>query len=350
MKRVNLQDVADHLGVSKMTVSLYIRDPDTNRVSEELKRRIHQAIGELRYRPPLQSQFSARSGARIVAILIPFNLPLFKYEQVNDILNGVQEELFARDYSFIFLHVGEDRGTPVLDKQILLKCRSFDGVILFGTRYSREDSMAASLGTLRENGIPYALVNMPELPILANQVVVENTDLCNPFEYLISLGHRKIVFVGGYPDSPQTSRAVAEYRATLRTHGIEVSENFILDGGYERLASYKALEGLLREGRRFSAVYGHSMQMTAGVYGALRDRGVRIPQDVSVIGYGDPYYTELLEPALTTVHPPFEECGRRSVRLLFETIAKGGTERKAFLQNQLIIRKSATPPRSKDRV
>ena len=342
LKKISMKELADHVGVSKMTISLYIRDPETKRISDEIKKKISDAIAQMNYSPPIKTQFKQGHKTHIIAILMPFNLPIFKYEQVNEILNGIQQTLFQQKYSFIFLHTETENGIPVLDTQTLLQCKSFDGVILFGTRYSRPDKIHFSIETLKEFRIPFVVVNMPDIKVDINQVILKNSEVCAPIDYLFSLGHKDIVFVGGYPNSLQTIQALKEYTHEHKKRNLPVRKQYILNGGFENLSAAEALEQFLRLGLPFSAIYCLSMQMTSGCYHKLKEWNLKIPEHVSIIGYGDPYYTELLEPPLSAVHLPLEDVGKRAAHLLLARV--DGMEdlgnEKIFLQNSLVIRKS----------
>ena len=345
-----MKDLADYVGVSKMTISLYIRDPETTRLSEELKHKIRNAIIEIDYSPPLKTQFTKGQRTNIIAILMPFNLPIFKYEQVNDILNGVQQALFQHRYSFIFIHAEIENGIPILDTQTLLRCKSFDGVILFGTRFSRPDRINFSVDTLKANKVPFVVVNMPEFPDDVDQVIFRNGANCSPIDYLFSLGHKNIIFIGGNPESLQTIQALKEYTREHKKHGLQVDKRYILNGGFEILSTAEVLEQFLQSKLPFSAVYCLSMLMVIGCYRKLKEWNIGIPSQISVIGHGDPYYSELLEPPLTAVHLPLEEVGKRAVYLLLSKIegADDSTNEKIILQNSLVVRRSTAMYTVKD--
>jgi LacI family transcriptional regulator len=350
-KNVTTKALAEYLGVSKMTISLYLRDPSTTRVSRAVKNNIDTAMKELRYTPSIKTQFNRGGKTNIIAVFMPFNNPIFKYEQVNEILNGLQTTLFHNSYSLIFMKAEIEQGNAVIDKQTLLQCMSFDGVVFFGTRYTRYEKMEDVFSKFREYKIPFVVVNMPELPFDVNQVIFCNGDSCAPVEYLLSQGHRNIVYMGGIPDAYQNVMVLNEYKNALKSWNLKVDENYILNGGFENISAYEALGQFIRKGLPFTAIYSLSMQMTAGCYKKLKDEDVKVPGDVSIIGYGDPYFSELLEPALSVVHIPLEEVGRRAADLLLDQIGKSKVEygNKVFLQNNLIIRCSTSMPKRKQK-
>ena len=344
MGKVTTKYLAEYVGVSKMTISLYLRDPGTTRVSKEVKNKIDTAMKELNYVPSLKTQFSQKGKTNIIAVIMPFNNPFFKYEQVNEILSGLQGALFQNNYSLIFLKVGIENGMPIIDRQTLLQCKSFDGVVFFGTRYTRQDKMGDTFQTLKNYNIPFVVVNMPEIPLPVNQVIFRNDDTCTPIEYLFSQGHSNIVFMGGVPESYQTAQALEEYTRDHKKMKHKVDKRYILNGGFESAGAYVALGQFIKTGMPFTAIYCISMQMTAGCYKALKEEGFDIPGDVSIIGFGDPYFSELLDPPLSVVHPPLEEVGTRAASILIENIAhpEGMNHEKVYLQNSLVIRRSTS--------
>ena len=338
--KISMQKLADKVGVSKMTISLYLRDPQTKRISEAMKEKIEKAMADYGYEPSLNAQYG--DSRKIVAILLPFDMPLFKYELVDDFLNGIQQSLFANGYDFIFLNVPTQNGVPRIDNVTLMKVRSFSGVILFGTRYTQEADMVAVLEKLRRSKIPAVLLNYPSLLDNVIQGISVDDSACAPIEYLISLGHRDIAFMGGTPDSVHTKVLFNEYHEALSKAGLPMDSRLVFDGGFEGYKAYSVLSESLKSGIRFSALFCMSTQMVIGCYRALKENGLRIPEDVSVINYGDPYFTEYLDPPLSTVQLPLSELGHDSADYLVKMISKGvlETDYKIIRHNTLAIRKS----------
>ena len=338
--KLTMQQLAEKVGVSKMTISLYLRDPQTKRISEKIKGKIEEAMAELNYEIPLNCQYG--DDRRVIAILMPFNLPMFKYELVDEYLNGIQEALFANGYDFIFMSVATRNGVPVIDKTTLLKCRSFSGVVLFGTRFTQEKDLSDSLKVLRNSGIPTILLNYPLVLDNVIQGVCVDDSACAPIDFLISQGHKRIAFMGGSPNAAHTQCLFSEYRSSLERAGIPFDEDLVFDGGFEGYTAYNVLKGKISSGASFSALFCMSTQMVIGCYRALKENGMRIPDDVSVINYGDPYFTEFLDPPLTTVHLPLSDLGKDCANRLLEIIRQGifDIDCKIIKQNTLVVRKS----------
>ncbi|GHV42601.1 LacI family transcriptional regulator [Spirochaetia bacterium] len=347
-KGITTKALAEYLGVSKMTLSLYLRDPSTSRISKELKENIETAMKKFNYTPSLKTQFNRGGKTKIIAVFMPFDNPIFKYEQIDAILSGLQNTLFQNSYSLIFLKTSIEEGISVIDKQTLLQCMSFDGVVFLGTRYTRYERMDDFFKIFKDYKIPFVVLNMPDLPFDINQVIFRNDDTCAPVDFLFSLGHRNIVFMGGISESYQNIDALNEYKRAHKINGCKVNKDYVLDGGFEINGAYDALGKFIKKGLPFSAIYALSMHMTAGCYKKLKEWRLRIPQNVSVIGYGDYYYSELLEPALSVVSLPLEEVGKRAAILLIDKVNSLKTDNyhKIFLQNKMIVRNSTSVYRS----
>ena len=121
---------------------------------------------------------------------------------------------------------------------------------------------------------------------------------------------------------------------------MEIDEDLILYGDYEREVAKGSMLQFLQKGIRFSAVYCISDTMALGVYEALKDNGLRIPEDVSVIGKHDSFFAKFLDPPLTTVRVKIFEIGVKAAQILLDTIQNGAKPRKVFIDNELILRSS----------
>lgn len=332
--RVTLQDVADKVGISKMSVSLYLRDHNTTRVSTEVKDKIEKAIQDLKFISASSS--SNIKASNILGILLPFDYPLFRYELINDYLNGIQQELLTKGYSFIFIHTHSRNGLHYLDSESLQLCRKCKGIIIFGTRHSTVEELQQMVDILNENKIPIGILNFPLRIRDSLQGFVVNDSNCDPIQYLISLGHKRIVFVGGVNYAEHTKSMVSEYRSTLKRNGIEPDENLIIDGGFESYSAYTELLKLINAGIDFSAIFSMSTQMVVGCYKALNESNLSIPKDVSVINYGDPYFVKFLNPSLTAIHLPLEKLGKNLAKHMTDSIEK----RQNYINDELYLTNS----------
>jgi LacI family transcriptional regulator len=166
-------------------------------------------------------------------------------------------------------------------------------------------------------------------------------------EYLISLGHRRIGIIT-FPLHLTTSRArLAGYREALERAGIPVDPALICEGTYLLGDGVKQTRYLLDQPDPPTAIFAGNDAQAAGVYQVLYERNIRVPDDMSVIGFDDVTYTAQMSPPLTTIHQPLVEIGKTAVNMLLRLIAGAQLESNHVeLSTSLVVRKSCAPPRS----
>ena len=155
--KITLQQIADTVGVSKMTVSLYLRDKSTTRVGSKVKKQIEDAITSLGYVPAVSS--GSDSSKKVIGIYIPFAHPFFKYELVNTYLIGIQQELVSRNYSMMFLNRQNSQDDVFVDKNTLDLAKKCCGIIIFGTRETTKVSLQGTVDIFNKNNIPVTVLN-----------------------------------------------------------------------------------------------------------------------------------------------------------------------------------------------
>lgn len=335
----SLAQIAEKVGVSKTTVSIYLKDRSTSRLSQDTKDRIDKVVEELNYKPNVIARGLSNQSTRIVGIMIPYNGPLFHSSFVNEVLSGIQTELFRNGYSMIFLPTkGED--SPSMVKNQLEVAHGYDGLILFGTRYCTLEYLLHNVDQLLQSDIPFAAVNMPELDREINQVVMQTPPESNPIDYLIQSGHRQILLMVGRDNDPESCLTIESYKKTLEKYSIPFKPEYVLHGDFERDIARSEVVNTIRNNIPFTAVYSLSDMMAIGIYEALKSSTLSIPGDVSVIGSNDSFFARTMDPPLTTVRRQLLSVGVEAARSLLRTIQTGKRGRKVQLNNELILRSS----------
>lgn len=335
----SLAQIAERVGVSKTSVSIYMKDPSTSRLAQETKDKIEAAIKELNYRPNVIARGLSNRRTRIIGVMIPYNGPLFHSSFVNEVLSGIQTELFKNGYSMIFLPTkGED--SPSMVKNQLEVAHGYDGLLLFGTRYCTLEHLRHNVDQLLQSNIPFAAVNMPELDRDINQVILQTPEESDPVDYLIRCGHQKILLVVGRDNDPESCITVDKYKQTLAQHDLPFRPEYVLHGDFEREIARSETLNAMRSGIPFSAAYSLSDTMAIGIYEAVKSLKLSVPEDVSVIGSNDAFFARTMDPPLTTVRKQLFSTGVEASRSLLRTIETGKTGRKVWLNNELILRSS----------
>jgi LacI family transcriptional regulator len=167
--------------------------------------------------------------------------------------------------------------------------------------------------------------------------------------HLLSAGHRRIVFLGGLPGNTALDARVAGYRAALAEHGLGPEAAHVVDCGLGRAAGLRAMTELLKNASDahsapgFTAVFAGDDMVAAGALRAIADAGLRVPEDISVVGYNDIPLAEDFNPPLTTVRTPAEELGRAAVRIALRD-PEHAADTHHLLGTHIVVRDSVQPP------
>ena len=338
----SIQDIADRVGVSKASVSLYLKDQETRRVGADTKTRIQKTIEDLGYRPNAMARALSSAKTHIIGIMIPYNGPVFRSTFADELLSGIQSVLYPRGYSMLFMPTKGTNSRDMVRNQLDTGL-GYDGYILFGTRFCTRDDMQHNADLMLQAGVPFAVVNMPAIDLPINQVTVADSPETDVTDYFLRNGHRDIVLMAGREDAPESDSAIAGYRAALKRVEVPFRDDLVVFGNYERDVSRSQLLAVIERGVAFSAVYALSDTMAAGAYEALADTGLSIPDDVSIVGRNDSFFANLMNPPLTTVRRPIFDVGTRSAECLLRTINGATDTRKIVLKASLIQRMSSAP-------
>ena len=329
-----IADVARKAGVSVSTVSHVLNG--TRRVAPNTARAVQAAIESFSYRPNIMARSLKAASTRSVGIAISsISNPYF-----SDIICAIETEC-ARLGMMVFLSDTEDDPSRELEVVTALHQRRVDGIILAPS----PDPERRALAYLRDIGLPCVLVDRMPDPAF-DQVGVNNRQaMRNLVERVAALGHRRIGYVGGNPGFETTLERIAGYRDGLAT-GSVIQEELLVTGSATTMSAMQAAERLLDLDQPPTALVGGNNLATIGIMKAMRKRGLRVPNDVSVAGFDDFEWADCFEPRLTLVAQPCAEIGRRAAFLLMERIAAPeGSRRTIRLDAAIVERESCGSPK-----
>ncbi len=326
---VTIRDVAKKANVSVATVSRYING--TARVSDEVAKRLERVMAELNYIPHSTARRLATKKTNTIGLLLTdisgdFFAPL---------LNGV--ESVAREHGYDLL-ISSAREPHSLVRTLPLGPHNCDGILSFTTSLKEE-----CLRSLSEMGFPVVLIHRSSPDGLnIPSVTVENKAASYKLiSHLIEVhGRQRIVFMRGPEGHEDSYWREMGYREALRDHGIPLDESLISFGDFFRRRAYQSTWELLSVGVQFDGVFAGDDEAAVGVLIALREAGVRVPEEVSVVGFDDQRMSPYLQPPLTTVRAPTEEVGREAARQLIRLIETGEADPLTLLPTELVIRRS----------
>ncbi|WP_376796282.1 LacI family DNA-binding transcriptional regulator [Thermogemmatispora sp.] len=329
-------EIARRAGVSTTTVSKVLNQRPG--VGEKTRARILRLIEQSDYVQNHAARHLRKGRSGLI------DLVLMRLEGGYDlgIMQGVQEVLEASGYRLVVFATNEDETTERLWLRRILD-QSSDGVLLL-LPYER----VGIANTLLEQGIPFVAIGDRNEPTTAFPTIGSTIWLggYTATEYLLSLGHRRIAIITG-PLHLTTSRArLAGYREALEQAGIAVDPALICEGSYLLGDGIRQTEALLDLPDPPTAIFAGNDAQAAGVYQALYRRHIRIPEEMSVIGFDDVTYSAHMAPPLTTIRQPLEEMGRMAAEMLLRLIAGQPLEtHHVELATSLVIRESCGPPR-----
>jgi DNA-binding LacI/PurR family transcriptional regulator len=321
-------DVARRAGVSQSTVSLVFSGKGPGRVSDATQERVRRCARELGYRPNVAAQALRLGQSRAVALLVPdVTNPFF-----SRVLRGAQRAAQAAGYTVALVDTANDRRWEEQSFEAL-RAGPVDGYLLF------EVSAPEALGPDQRTVLMEA-----EAPGRPSVRFDAEGGAAAAFQHLVDLGHRRIAHLAATFDAPTFHLREAARRRVLTDAGLDPDAQprvtTAIDIDEARLAAGPLLD------EQPTAVFCDDDLIAAGLYLAVRERGLRIPDDLSVIGFDDMDFARVLEPPLTTVALDAELLGASAFELLERRMAGRRTRRRIVLPAELLVRGSTAAPRT----
>jgi LacI family transcriptional regulator len=330
---VTIVDVAREAGVSYATVSRVINNKGY--INSETREKVLRAVTKLGYVVNQQARSLAGGRSQVVGLLVPS----LDTGYIGEIVRGIDEELSSASYD-LMLYTAHRRKTRESTYVATLTQGMADGLLLV---LPREPS--AYLETLRRRGFPYVLVDHQGIDEIGPSVGATNRrGGYDATRYLIELGHRRIGFITGTLELRCATDRMAGYRAALAEFGLVADPALVREGDFQQPTGYTRARELLALPQPPTAIFASNDVSAFGVMEAVRDYGLRIPEDISIVGFDDIPQASHVNPQLTTVRQPLEQMGRLATRMLLETIAdrKRPPER-IELPTELVVRTSCRP-------
>jgi LacI family transcriptional regulator len=328
---ITLKELAARAGVHPSTVSRVVNNDPVLRVSAETRARIEALLEETDYRPDVVARSLRMRQTFVLAMIIPdITNPLFA-----NIFMGIEEAAGERGYGVILANTN---GSAARERDHLrsLQARRVDGMILASV--SLRDP---SVRWLREQGIKHVLVNRysgERDPFVGADDVAGGTMATR---HLIELGHRRIAHLAGDSDVSTAAQRRRGYLRALEEAGIDPDPSLMVESGYLEATGRRDMERLLRLPCPPTAVFAVTDVVAMGAHAAVLEQGLRIPEDIAIVGYNDIPLASRLAPPLTTLRVPARDFGRLSAEMLLEQIQSGQSmRRRVVLSPELVIRGS----------
>ena len=334
--RVTSQDVADRAGVSRTTVSLVLNNVPGVQISEATRRRVLQAAKELNYVPDAAAQALASRQSQIIGlILIRTPDQIASDVFLTQTLDGLIKSVHSVGMRLLIdIIEPENQETTYLQ---MIRAKRIDGIIISGPRFDDE-----ALNVLRENN--FATVLLGQLPGSGfYSVDVDNCAAAHTaVTHLIGLGHKRIACITNAP--PIYTAAVDRlngYRQAIETAGLSYDPALVRFGEFDSESGYHQMNGLLNSGVGFSAAFVASDLVAYGAIAAIRERGLRIPEDIALVGMDDLPVSRFINPPLTTIRLPAIELALQAAEILLQLLqGEQPEQRQVILDTSLVVRGS----------
>ena len=335
---VTLRDVAARAGVHPSTASRALNARTHDAVNPATVERVRAAAVTLGYRPNSLARSLRTKRTLTIGMVVPdLTNPLFP-----PIARGIEDRLNDAGYTLILANTDDDsdREHAVLEA---LSGRRIDGLVLATARRT-----SRTVDEVRAAGLPVVLVNRgSDDPGVSSVTGDDHTGIGLAVRHLLELGHRRIAYVGGSTEAPtglvryqsfvswMQSAAEAEFDSDL----VALATSFREETGAEAFAE------LLARGVEFTAAVTGNDLIALGCYDVARERGLRVPADISVVGYNDIRFCDKFDPPLTTIRIPLYQVGVKAAELMLEAISTPDpTPVSVRLSPSLVVRSSTAPP------
>lgn len=336
---MTIREIADLAGVSIATVSRVLNGRDD--VADETREAVRRIIRENGYTANRNARGLSAGRTGLVGVLVPLVFPAYFAE----ILAGAAEALYEQEMRVVLSPTQHEHAREVSLLDRLMHGGATDGALIVLPGESSEE-----LERALDAGYPFVVVD-PLMPLderIPSVSAAHMSGADQAMRHLLSLGHRRIGAITGPPGWVATEDRRRGYRAALASAGIPFDPELEVEADFEITEGEQGAGALLDIDKPPTAVFAFNDNIAIGTMRAARDRGLRIPEDLSVVGFDDVEHASIVTPGLTTVRQPLAEMGRTAVSLLVRLLEQQSVETLSVqLATRLVVRESTSPPRAR---
>ncbi|MFH0838793.1 MAG: LacI family DNA-binding transcriptional regulator [Candidatus Omnitrophota bacterium] len=305
MKKVSIGDVAKYAGVSQTTVSRVLNNVKT--VKEDIRSKVLEAIKTLNYRPNVSAQRLAGSTINTLSLVIPQFEDMFHSFYALEVLRGASFIIEKHNFDLL-LYITEISKVDALSYERMLNITQTGGVL-----FADIDSNEQLLGRLKTEEVPFVIMNNFLQDPDINCVAIDNKNGAkNLIKYLIGLGHSKIAIITGDLKNQSARTRLDGYKDALDEAQISLVDQYVMLSNWKREGARRATEELLKLSSRPTAIFAASDEMAYEAILVLRENKVRVPEDISIVGFDDSPFSTFSEIAITTMRQPVYDMAREA--------------------------------------
>jgi LacI family transcriptional regulator len=331
---MTLNDLATRLKVSTATISRALSKPEA--VAPDTRKRVLEGVHRYGYQLNGIARSLRTQQTRTIGIIVPdIRNPFF-----SAIVKAAEDVARANDFTVLICNADEDGRNEEAAVRLFLD-RQVSGVI-----HCSAGGNVELLAALQRKAIP-----MIDLDRRSGLKDVDTIELDNALgaklaaDHLLSLGHKRIAMISGPHHLSNSRKRLNGFRRALRKAGVQLPKEYVEFGDFREASGRRAAEKLLSLEKRPTALFVANNEMTAGALSALREQKIRIPDEISLVGFDDARWAQFSDPPLTIVAQPTSAMGKRSAELLLARIQKEKGTATEIFPPELVVRGSTAPPR-----
>lgn len=334
---ITLDDIAKRLNVSRVTVSKALRGhPD---ISIEMTKRVQKMASDLGYTPNIIARNLSSRRSNMIGLVVPKIAHFF----FGSVIEGMYNKAFENNYETILTVSQENAEREHKHLQTLVSMR-VDGIII---SVSQQTSDWEIFLKIRELGFPVLFLDRcpePRLPGFSTVVVDDKGGAFKAVEHAIKIGYRRIACIGGSKNVNIGKNRLLGFETAMKEHGLPIRKEWILGGGFGKDAGYNGLLELRDNGQMPEFIFAMTYPVALGVYEAAKELGMRIPDDIDLICFGDSDVSRFISPALSCVMQPSYELGAKAVEMMLKIMTHPDSEKgqHVVLPTDLVLRETCT--------
>ncbi|MBX2894143.1 MAG: LacI family DNA-binding transcriptional regulator [Cyclobacteriaceae bacterium] len=343
--QVTIKDIARELGISPSTVSRALKDhPD---ISVQTKKAVNELADKLNYQPNIVALNLRQKKTNTIGVIIPEIVHFF----FSTVISGIEDVAYTAGYNVILAQSNESYQRELTDMKALFNSR-VDGMLI---SISRETTNFDHIESIISKGVPIVFYDrMYNSPSSSKVIVDDYAGAKEGVMHLIEQGCKRIAHLNGSPNLMISIDRLRGYKEALEENGLKYDESLVItvpSGTFEE--GKRGMSKLLNLNHLPDAVFAGNDPMAMGAMMAIKEKGLKIPQDIALVGFSNWFFGELMEPSLTSIDQPGFEMGQEAARLLIRQIEMKDKEdfepepETKILKTKLVIRNSSLKKQGK---
>ena len=321
-------DIAEKANVSVMTVSRVMNNPDI--VSEKTIRKVHQIMEDLGYQPSQIARSLVKKKTNTIGVVMPD----IKNTFFNSLFRIFEDYAISHHYNLLLCNTDEDPDNEL--KYIkLFQSQRVDGILI-------TPSSSKAVEYLQKSGLNFIAIDRRFEELESDFVTADHfAGAVEATEYLIKLGHKKIAVLKGPGTLIPDIERYAGFEQVMTENKLSINHEFIFDCGFDEVKAFNSIRSILKKENRPTAIFSFNSLMMTGAIKAIREAGLKIPDDISLICFDEIAGYDIFQPKITCVVQPIDKIGSESIKYLIEKIKNPETPtKKILLKSELVIGES----------